>query len=145
MSNKHWSEIDYEKVPSKANLIYSRAFLKNDEERRRIYLNDLKEGKVKINSSTTFPYEIVHKYVSFYGSVKETQIDLEEMWKALPDYTADKTSNTICVVDGSGSMYLQLPNTTATCADVANSLGIYFAEKIKGEFHNTFITFRTPE
>ena len=55
------SEIDYEKVPSKANLLYSEAFLKNDKLRRNQYLSDLENGKAKINSSVTFPYEIVHK------------------------------------------------------------------------------------
>ena len=142
MSNKEWSEIDYEKVPSKANLIYSEAFLKNDKERRNKYLKDLEEGNAKINSSVTYPYEIVHKYLSSYYDVKNTKIELEEMWKALPDYTINQeTSNTICVVDGSGSMYTTIPNTSVRCSDVANSLGIYFAEKIKGEFNNTFITF----
>jgi hypothetical protein len=38
MSAKQFCEIKYEAVPSKANLIYSNAFLRNDEDRRRAYL-----------------------------------------------------------------------------------------------------------
>ena len=44
MSNKDWSEIKYETVPSRANLIYNGAFLRNDEVRRREYLGKLEKG-----------------------------------------------------------------------------------------------------
>ena len=56
MSAKKWGEINYEAVPSKANLVYNNAFLKNDEERRREYLDKLgKKERQKINSSTKLP------------------------------------------------------------------------------------------
>jgi hypothetical protein len=37
MSAKEWTGINYEAVPSRANLLYNGAFLRNDEERRRDY------------------------------------------------------------------------------------------------------------
>lgn len=145
MSAGNWSDIDYNTVPSRANLIYKDAFLKNDEERRREYLDKLSSGDntVKINSDVLFPHDIIHKY-SFNDvweyKAKEFDIALEEMWKSLPNFV-DGNDNTITVVDGSGSMYVSVGNTNITAWEVANALGIYFAERSTGEFANKFITF----
>lgn len=142
MSAKEWSEIDYNKVPSRANLIYNGAFLRNDEERRRAYLAALERGdkNVKINASVLFPDDIVHKYGSGRcGYVGNYDSTLEELWKALPTLSSD---NTLVVRDGSYSM---------TCCsgkplDVSTALAIYMAERNQGEFHNQFITFsRVPK
>ena len=62
MSSGEWSSIDYSAVPSRANIIYNNAFLKNDEDRRRAYLESLQKGETKINASVLFPHDIVHKY-----------------------------------------------------------------------------------
>ena len=43
-------------------MIYNNAFLRNDETRRREYLEKLEKGEAKINSSVLFPHDIVHKY-----------------------------------------------------------------------------------
>lgn len=67
MSKKEWSEIDYAAVPSRANLIYNSAFLRNDEERRRKYLESLQKGETKINAGVLFPHDIVHKYSEING------------------------------------------------------------------------------
>lgn len=141
MSAKQWSEINYNTVPSRANLIYNEAFLRNDGERRRTYLAALERGDegVKINSSVNFPHDIVHKYVVKYG-LKSTDTTLEELWKALPDFVSGQGS-TICVADGSGSMTSTIGGTTVTALDVANALAIYFAEHSTGEFKNQYITF----
>ena len=48
MSAKEWENIDYSTVPSKANIKYSNAFMRNDEDRRRAYLESVKKGKTKI-------------------------------------------------------------------------------------------------
>ena len=135
MSAKQWGEIDYEAVPSRANLIYNDAFLRNDEERRREYLGKLEKGEAKINAGVLFPHDIVHKY-SRYG----TDAALEGMWKALPD-TVKGCGNTIVVADGSGSMQIRVGNTDVSALEVANSLAIYFAEHSSGEFKDKYITF----
>lgn len=142
MSAKRWSEIDYSTVPSRANLIYNNAFLRNDEERRREFLGSVASGEVKINAGTLFPHDIVHKYTGGRSYCNFTKIDqtIEELWKALPDYVKG-SGNTICVADGSGSMASHIGNTSVSCLDVANGLAIYFAERCTGEFKNKYITF----
>ena len=143
MSAKQWSEINYEIVPSRANLIYNDAFLRNDEKRRREYLGALERGEVKINAGTLFPHDIVHKYMQsgWYSSVKSLDATLEGLWKALPD-TVKGAENTIVVADGSGSMTCNVGgNTSVTALDVANALAIYFSERSSGEFKNKYITF----
>lgn len=145
MSAKEWNEINYEAVPSRANLIYNNAFLRNDEERRREYLGKLEKGEVKINAGTLYPHDIVHKYMSgnsWYSSrLGAYDATLEGLWKALPD-TVKGAENTIVVADGSGSMTCNVGgNTNVTALDVANALAIYFAEKSSGEFKDKYITF----
>ena len=144
MSSNNWQAIDYEKVPSKANLIYKNAFLKHDSERRQAYLDALTTGEAKINSSASFPHDIVHKYAFTYRfsrNVLAEDTTLEEMWKALPDFV-NGNSNTIVVADGSGSMMCNIdPKTSTTALEVANALAIYFAQHQDGPFKNKYITF----
>lgn len=144
MSSNNWQAIDYEKVPSKANLIYKNAFLKHDSERRQAYLDALTTGEAKINSSASFPHDIVHKYVStfrFSRNILDEDTTLEEMWKALPDFV-NGNGNTLVVADGSGSMMCNIdPKTSTTALEVANALAIYFAQHQDGPFKNKYITF----
>lgn len=137
MSAKRWDQIDYSAVPSRANLIYNDAFLKNDEERRRGYLEALQKGETKINAGVLFPHDIVHKYGTRPYS---EDITLEELWKALPDYVQG-AGNTICVADGSGSMCSRVGDTGVTALEVANALAIYFSERSSGQFKDQYITF----
>lgn len=147
MSGKNWSEIKYEAVPSRANLIYNNAFLRNDEERRREYLGKLEKGETKINASVLYPHDIVHKYCvangCYYGwhHLNKKDAAIEAMWKALPD-TVNGCGNTIVVADGSGSMNCNVDhNSKVTALEVANALAIYFAEHSSGEFKDKYITF----
>lgn len=144
MSNREWSAINYPSVPSRANLIYNNAFLRNDEERRREYLAKLEKGETKINAGVLFPHDIVHKYTSGNWSSMLNKYDaaLEEMWKALPDYVEDN-GNTICVADGSGSMTSTIGGTHVSALSVANALAIYFSERSSGQFKDKYITFST--
>lgn len=141
MSAKEWADIKYENVPSRANLIYNSAFLRNDEARRREFLSKVEKGETKINATTLYPHDIVHKYTInnwYSGKTKSLDKTLEALWKALPE---NEIENTMVVADGSGSMNCHLSNTTITAHDVANALAIYFAEHSKGGFKDTFITF----
>lgn len=139
-SSNKWGEIDYQKVPSQANLKYRNSFLKHDEERRREYLGKLAKGEVKINATVSFPHDIVHQYRVYDRSVTAATIDeaLEGMWKALPNLGLE---NTLVVADGSGSMISQVPGSNAMALEVANALAIYCSERNSGEFKNKFITF----
>lgn len=141
MSAGEWGEINYEHVPSRANLNYNSAFLRHDEERRREYLGKLEKGEAKINSSVLFPHDIVHKYMQggWRCSVFQDQA-IEAMWKALPN-TVENGEGTIVVADGSGSMTSKVGGTSVSALEVANALAIYFAECLSGPYKDKYITF----
>lgn len=143
-SAKQWGDINYSAVPSKANLKYKNAFLRNDEDRRREFLAKLKSGNktVHINSSVNFPHEIVAKYHrAGYCSRYLSDYDeaLEQLWKNLKQ--KDGLKDTIVVRDGSGSMISPVGSGTTTALDVSTALALYCAERMNGDFKNKFITF----
>ena len=138
MSANEWDDIEYDKVPSMANIRYKEAFMKHDKDRRVKYLEDLSKGKTKINSSTAFPYDIVRNYrerITYYrNGMDET---LEEMWKALP--VPEDLDNFIVVRDGSASM---LWDATPVPMDIGDALTIFCSEHTKNTaFKDKFITF----
>ena len=143
-----WSEVDYEAVPSMANLKYKDAFKKHDKERRQAYLDALDRGEAKINSSVTFPHDIVNKYGMCNGwrsNLKNYDAALEAMWKSLPDYVQGN-GNVLVVRDGSGSMTTSIGKTNISALDVATALAIYFSERAEGPYKDKFITFSSkPE
>lgn len=140
MSANKWQDINYEHVPSRANLKYNKAFLRRDEERRRQFLAAVESGEKRIHGAVNFPHDIVHAMRNS-DSTQERRT-LEELWKALPDYLAGSADRIMTVVDGSGSMsYAGIGNTKIEPIEVAWALGIYFAERLKGEFHDRYITF----
>ena len=129
MSAGRWDEIKYPEVPSRAMMIYRKAFMKHDAERFGEFINKAEKGEVKINASTLFPYDIVEKIL--YG--RESSKVLEAQWKALPDYV-EKGTNALVMADVSGSMRGR-PMATSI------GLAIYFAERNVGAYHNLFMTF----
>lgn len=142
MSAKEWENINYETVPSKANLIYNGAFLRNDEERRRKYLQSLTKGEVKINAGVLQPHEIVTKYKYGNWSIGDYNETLEQLWKNLPK---EKIDNVLVVRDGSGSMTSRVSGNTS-CLDVATALTVYMSERNTGGWKDKFITFSSsPE
>lgn len=146
-SLNQWNDINYNHVPSKANLKYRNAFLKHDEERRKAYLASLQKGDdaVKINASSMFLYDIVQAYLkvdSYWDSSLNPYDEiLEQLWNA---QEAPKDYDDILVIrDGSGSMYQQLTsNSSVTALSVADSIALYCAQHNKNKsFNNRFITF----
>ena len=139
MSANEWDKIDYEDVPTKANILYKDAFVKHDEERRKKFLEALKKGEVKINATAGFPHDIVHSYYCKDYSLKTGDETLEAMWKALPTKT---TKPILVVCDGSGSMGTRVdPNSSVTAHEIADSLAIYFAERLPEPFKYQYVTF----
>lgn len=130
MSAKAFDQINYEHVPSRAAMLLRKAFIKHDGERYGAYIQAVKDGTKVIKANTLYPYELVEKYMNG-ADLDET---IEAQWKALPNYVEGDESNSIVVVDVSGSMSGQ-PMV------VAISLGLYIAERNKGAFNNLFITF----
>ena len=146
-SLNQWNDINYNHVPSKANLKYRNAFLKHDEERRNAYLTSLQKGddSVKINADSMFLYDIVQAYIennSFWGgSLNPYDETLEQLWNA---QEAPKDYDDILVIrDGSGSMEQKLSgNSSVTALSVADSIALYCAQHNKNEsFKNRFVTF----
>lgn len=129
MSSGKWNEIKYPEVPSRAMMIYRRAFAKHDPDGFSEFINKADKGEVKINASTLYPYDIVEKIL--YG--RENNKVLETQWKALPDYIEQGT-NALIMADVSGSMYGR-PMATSI------GLAIYFAERNTGAYHNLFMAF----
>lgn len=145
MSSDNWQAIDYEKVPSKASKLYTKAFMKHDKDRYTAYLEGLKTGKAKVNASVLNPCEIVDKLyesISWYRHDENTTTLMEAMWKNLPDRVQGE-GDTICVLDTSGSMgsRVDYKSNSMSCKEVAESLAIYFAERCSGVFQNKIITF----
>lgn len=145
MCKKEYNNIDYSLVSSNAMSKYSKnrirngkagAFWRNDTDRFKQYLSDVKEGKtingkvVKINSATLYPYNIVKKYMNGYSIGGNIDLAAEEQWKALPDYVPE--INGIVVNDTSGSMY-GLP------MEVSLSLAVYIAERNKSEIWRNYV------
>ena len=132
---KEYQNIIYEWVPSQAMLRYRKVFLEKDPERFNKYLESVRRGRAKINTSTLYPYQIIHKIL---GGVFDQSLDI--LWSNLPNYINPKNKNALVLCDVSGSMYCQV-SEGVSALDVSVSLAIYFAEKCEGEFENRFITF----
>ena len=140
MSARDWDQIDYERVPSKAGLLYGDAFFRHDEDRYVKYLTDAALGKVKMNAGALFPVDIVGGVIKKFNNHNRKDVFLyDTMWKNLKNYFEGREETGICVVDTSGSMAGEPMN-------VAISLGMYCADKCRGPFQGNFITFSSnPE
>lgn len=145
MTQNQWSEIEYDKLPSKAGLQYRNAFYRHDKDRYTEFMMPKDGQSVKVNAGTLYPYEIVGKVPFDYWSESAMPIDdieratLNNYWKNIPDYINGDSTDAIAVIDVSGSM-------SGTPMEVAVSLGLYVAERNKGKFKNHFITFHSfPE
>ena len=124
---------DYQTVPSAALHKYRKAFAANDGERYDAYVRAAAEGKAFVNASAVFPYQIISEYKREMNETEQLamQVKWDEMKRNLK--AADQT---IVVRDGSYSMTYPkeaILNSTA--------LAILYAELLKGEFADKFITF----
>lgn len=137
MSANEWDKIEFDKIPSKAGLIYKDAFARRDIIKDK-YREFITSDKTEVNAKTLYPYEIVHKVVAKWSD-SLSEIALNKYWNNLPDYFDGKENSMICVCDTSGSM--TWGTGAAMPIDVAISLSIYAAEHNKGEFKDRFISF----
>jgi hypothetical protein len=153
MCAKEWDTINFSHVPSVASARYKKAFYKNATEAYSAYVAALVKGtdpKVKVNAGAVFPYDVLKGVIGSYGAnFNATQLALvEKQWEAMENFIGD--SNVLALVDVSGSMSCPAggyaSQSKTTCMDVAISLGLYVADKNKGKFKDTFLTFSgTPE
>lgn len=137
MSNGEWDKIEYEAVPSCANLMYNKAFFNHDKERREQYIDAVKNGEKKINASVLFPHSILQKY---YDDSTEKRDDIEVLWKNLPDYMKGD-GYSISVLDTSGSMFYNRTKDGTPIGIIAMAIAIYCAQRASGYLKDKIITF----
>lgn len=155
MSEGRWEEIEFDKIPSKAGVIYRNAFARHDVERMKAdvkvqsYADFAKDKTTKVNAKALFPYEVVAKAYNLthgngWGYKREISLDdterlmINKYWDNLAEYISKLDMNALCVVDTSGSMW----GTAASAPiNIAISLGMIAADKAQGPFHGKYISF----
>ena len=147
MSENRWDEIEFDKIPSRAGMIYKNAFARRDIIKAK-YAAFAKDENTKVNASVLYPYECVaeaYKAIrnGWYGyklpdADDTNRLMINKYWDNLTDYFNGASFNGLAMVDTSGSM----TGTEASAPiNVATSLGIYCAEKAKGPFAGHYISF----
>lgn len=144
MSLNQWDKIEFDKIPSKAGLIYKNAFARRDIIAKK-YEAFAKNKNTTVNASTLYPYEVVSKALKIHGSnlidINDTnRLMINKYWENLPDYFNGESSSLMCVVDTSASMRWS-GREKCRPIDVAISLGMYCAERLNGPFKDNYISF----
>lgn len=147
MCAKEWDEINFSHVPSVAAARYKKAFSRNTPEYAK-YVAALVKGddpKVKVNAGAVYPYDVLKGLIGSYrANYNSTELALvQKQWESMENFIGD--ANVLPLVDVSGSMSCRAggpaSQSATTCMDVAVSLGLYIADKNKGKFKDTFLTF----
>lgn len=149
MSENRWDEIEFDKIPSKAGMIYKNAFARRDLIKEK-FERFAKDTAKKVNAKTLYPYEVVREAIKLMGTSSYSgrhiamddtnRLMINKYWDNLEDYFNGATLNALCMVDTSGSMTWS-SNSGVMPIDVAVSLGLYCAEKAGGPFANHYISF----
>ena len=135
MCNNHWDQIDYSKVSSLAFKRYKKSFQKHSPELFNQFLERVKEGTSKINTSRLFPHDIIN---DCHRNEFDKTIELQ--WtEFLRSLNVKNLGNSLAVVDVSGSMNEKVGNTSAMM--IAISLGMICAHFAQGPFKDKWITF----
>ena len=141
MSAGEWDKIKFDKIPSKAGLIYKNAFARRDIISQK-YKEFVEDKNTTVNAKDLYPYEIVNEALKWHITDTDKLV-IEKYWNNLPDYFNGDDSSMLVMVDTSGSMCG--PHAAAPI-NVAISLGMYAAERSKGPFKDHYISFsRNPK
>ena len=161
MSAGKWDEIEFDKIPSRAGMIYKNAFARHDLERAKnenvqTYADFAKDTTKTVNAKVLYPYECVAEAVKAagvgcgygYNYVYRNGYDaatsdtnraiVNKYWDNLADYFNGASFNGLAVVDTSASMR---GSDASAPINVAISLGMYCAEKAKGPFAGHYVSF----
>jgi hypothetical protein len=134
MSANRWDEIEFDKIPSKAGLIYRNAFARRDILAKK-YEAFAKSKSTEVNADALYPHDIAHRaFKMSVGLEDPTRLMLQKYWDNLKDFYGGREENGIAVIDVSGSM-------SGVPMEAAVSMGAYIADKAHGPFANHFITF----
>lgn len=152
MSAGQWDKIEFDKIPSKAGLVYRNAFARHDVERMRAdkdavaYKDFIQDKNTKVNAKALYPYEVVAKATNYSGinnrwHWSEDPVEraaINKYWDNLEDYFNGASLDALCMIDTSASMW----GTDASAPiNVAISIGLYAAERARGPFHGHYISF----
>jgi Domain of unknown function (DUF2828) len=147
MCAKQWDEINFNHVPSLASARYKKAFARHTDKYKewaaKLVSTDPKvKAEVKVNAGAVYPYDVLKGVQAIAYNVANKNHIIAQ-WEALPNYVGD--ASILPLVDVSGSMTSPAggynSKSGVTCLDVAVSLGLYLADKNKGKFKDTFLTF----
>ena len=143
MCANDWDNINFSHVPSQAARLYKKAFNRHTPLFAE-YVAKLVKGEdktVKVNAGAVFPHEVLKGLAHGHRTTNKTEVDhIKAQWDALPNYVGE--ASILPIVDVSGSMTCPAgKNTDVRCIDVAVGLGLYLADKNKGVFKDTFLTF----
>lgn len=134
MSENRWDEIEFDKIPSRAGIMYRNAFARRDIIKQK-YEAFAKDKETKVKAGALYPNDIAHRaFACRNGREDPERLMLQKYWDCLPNYYGDKPENGIAVIDVSGSM-------SGVPMEAAVSMGAYIAEKAHGPFAGHFITF----
>lgn len=143
MSENRWDEIEFDKIPSRAGMIYKNAFARHDIERMKqdptvqSYADFAKDTTTKVNAAVLNPVDIAEQIFKYGNLSKPSETDRlmwDKYWSCLKDYYHGREERGLAIVDVSGSMSGQ-PMAAAV------SMGAYIAERGKGPFADHFVTF----
>ena len=157
MSAGQWDKIEFDKIPSKAGLVYRNAFARHDVERMRAdkdavaYKDFMQDKNTKVNAKALYPYEVVAKATDYSGMNngwywsenygRNNPIEraaINKYWDNLEDYFNGASLDALCMIDTSGSMW---GSDASAPINVAISIGLYAAERARGPFHGHYISF----
>jgi len=129
ISSKQYKKMDYSKIPSLAGLKYIKAFYRNDELRYKKFIDSVKSGKKKINTSVNVPVDIVKAYLA-----KSDDSALSVMWEDMKK-KFNLSAKFLPLIDVSSSM------SSAGVMDDSISIGMFLAECNNSSLKDSFITF----
>ena len=146
MSANKWDEIEFDKIPSRAGMIYKNAFARHDLERAKsekdvkTYEEFAKDTTTKVNAKVLYPYECVAEALKCRRSALDDTVRLmtNKYWDNLPDFVKNANFNGIVVADTSGSM---TGSSASAPINVAISLALYCAERASGPYAGHYISF----
>lgn len=140
MSAGEWEKIEFDKIPSRAGLIYRNAFARRDILRER-YEKFIMDKNTKVNAKVLYPYECVKSALERRGRDRLERPAINKYWDNLRDYFNGAAFNGMALVDVSGSMTIQ--HNSIAPINIAIALGLYCAEKCSGPYKGHFITFES--
>jgi hypothetical protein len=137
MCQKKWESIDYSTVPSVAMARYAKAFSRNDGERFGEYINQVKQGTAKVNTSVLFPHDCVR--TATYGNSPDLA---DQQFENLPNFMEGTDEKIMVICDSSGSMS-KVISGKIRAVDVAMGLSLYCSSKVSKDspFYKKFIGF----